>query len=35
GKQFYIIDDGMTVHSGQMVELKEDKILMKKYLGIS
>ncbi|AXI08183.1 ABC transporter ATP-binding protein [Oceanobacillus zhaokaii] len=35
GKQFYIIDDGKTVHSGQMDELKEDKVLMKKYLGIS
>lgn len=35
GDQFYIIDDGMTVHSGQMEELKEDKVLMKKYLGIS
>ncbi|RDW18953.1 ABC transporter ATP-binding protein [Oceanobacillus chungangensis] len=35
GKKFYIIDDGRTVHSGQMDELKEDKVLMKKYLGIS
>ncbi|MFD2046705.1 ABC transporter ATP-binding protein [Ornithinibacillus salinisoli] len=35
GDQFYIIDDGQTVHDGQMTELKEDKVLMKKYLGIS
>ncbi|MUK88462.1 ATP-binding cassette domain-containing protein [Ornithinibacillus sp. L9] len=35
GDQFYIIDDGQTVHDGQMGELKEDKVLMKKYLGIS
>ncbi|MEC5425621.1 ABC transporter ATP-binding protein [Virgibacillus sp. C22-A2] len=35
GDQFYIIDDGQMVHSGQMEELKEDKAIMKKYLGIS
>ncbi|SHF81808.1 ABC transporter ATP-binding protein [Ornithinibacillus halophilus] len=35
GDQFYIIDDGQTIHNGQMEELKEDKVLMKKYLGIS
>ncbi len=35
GIRFYIIDDGVTVHSGEMDELKEDKQSMKKYLGIS
>lgn len=35
GKEFYILDDGKTVHQGQMEELKEDRILMKQYLGIS
>ncbi|MFS0674469.1 ABC transporter ATP-binding protein [Ornithinibacillus sp. 179-J 7C1 HS] len=35
GDQFYIIDDGQTVHNGLMGELKEDKALMKKYLGVS
>lgn len=35
GDQFYIIDDGQTVHSGQMGELRDDKALMKKYLGIA
>ncbi|MHA6250504.1 ABC transporter ATP-binding protein [Oceanobacillus sp. CAU 1775] len=35
GDQFYIIDDGNTVHQGKMDELKQDKVLMKKYLGIS
>ncbi|WP_087974657.1 ABC transporter ATP-binding protein [Oceanobacillus rekensis] len=35
GNQFFIIDDGKTVHEGQMEELKNDKGLMKKYLGIS
>jgi branched-chain amino acid transport system ATP-binding protein len=35
GDQFYIIDDGITVHEGQMEELKQDKVRMKKYLGIS
>lgn len=35
GDQFYIIDDGQTVHNGQMDELKNDKKLMKKYLGIA
>lgn len=34
GDQFYIIDDGQTVHSGRMEELQEDKAVMKKYLGI-
>ena len=35
GKEFYILDDGRTVHHGQMEELKDDKVLMKQYLGIS
>jgi branched-chain amino acid transport system ATP-binding protein len=35
GDRFYIIDDGQTVHNGLMGELKEDKALMKKYLGVS
>ncbi|WP_164670164.1 ABC transporter ATP-binding protein [Virgibacillus doumboii] len=35
GDRFYIIDDGQTVHNGQMDELKNDKALMKKYLGIA
>ena len=35
GDHFYIIDDGATVHHGKMEELKEDKITMKKYLGIA
>ncbi|MFD1037124.1 ABC transporter ATP-binding protein [Virgibacillus byunsanensis] len=33
--QFHIIDNGQTVHSGQMEDLKNDKVIMKKYLGIS
>lgn len=35
GDQVYIIDDGKTVHEGKMEELKQDRVLMKKYLGIS
>ncbi|WP_078548285.1 ABC transporter ATP-binding protein [Litchfieldia alkalitelluris] len=35
GDQFYIIDDGKTVHHGKMNELKEDEKLRKKYLGIA
>jgi branched-chain amino acid transport system ATP-binding protein len=35
GDRFYIIDDGQTVHNGSMGELIEDKVLMKKYLGVS
>lgn len=34
GNRFYIIDDGRTVHSGVMNELKEDKDLRQKFLGI-
>ena len=35
GDQFYIIDDGQTVHHGEMEELRADKQLREKYLGIS
>jgi branched-chain amino acid transport system ATP-binding protein len=35
GDRFYIIDDGMTVHSGIMDDLKNDKELRKQYLGIA
>jgi branched-chain amino acid transport system ATP-binding protein len=35
GDRFYIIDDGRTVHSGLMKELKEDEQLKKQYLGIA
>lgn len=32
---FYLFDDGRTVHHGQMEELIRDEELKKKYLGIS
>ncbi|WP_010097480.1 ABC transporter ATP-binding protein [Ornithinibacillus scapharcae] len=35
GDRFYIIDDGQTVHNGLMEDLRQDKVLMKKYLGVS
>lgn len=35
GNQFYIIDDGRTVYSGNMSALKENEQLKKKYLGIA
>ncbi|MUV37691.1 Zinc import ATP-binding protein ZnuC [Lentibacillus sp. JNUCC-1] len=35
GDRFFIIDDGKTVHRGEMDALKEDKQTMHKYLGIS
>lgn len=35
GDRFYIIDDGQTVQQGQMNELKQDGVLLQKYLGIS
>ncbi|MRH43654.1 ATP-binding cassette domain-containing protein [Aquibacillus halophilus] len=35
GDSFHIIDDGKTVHNGMMSDLKQDKNLMKKYLGIA
>jgi branched-chain amino acid transport system ATP-binding protein len=35
GDRFYIIDDGKTVHSGTMSELKDDEATKRKYLGIA
>jgi branched-chain amino acid transport system ATP-binding protein len=35
GDRFYILDDGRTVHEGQMQELKENAELRKHYLGIA
>lgn len=35
GARFYLIDDGRTVHHGMMQELKENKELREKYLGIA
>lgn len=35
GNDFYLFDDGRTVHHGQMEELIRDEELKKKYLGIS
>jgi branched-chain amino acid transport system ATP-binding protein len=35
GDRFYIIDDGATVHDGQMQSLVKDEELKKKYLGIA
>ena len=35
GDQFYIIDDGRTIHHGEMRELKEDEKIRKQYLGIA
>jgi len=35
GSDFYIFDDGKTVHQGQMEELVQNEELKKKYLGIS
>ncbi len=35
GDYFYIMDDGMVVHSGVMEELVHDEELKSKYLGIS
>lgn len=35
GNDFYLFDDGRTVHKGQMQELVENEELKKKYLGIS
>ncbi|MDO9350807.1 MAG: ABC transporter ATP-binding protein [Deltaproteobacteria bacterium] len=35
GTDFYLFDDGRTVHHGQMDELIRDEELKKKYLGIS
>ncbi|MEH7381656.1 ABC transporter ATP-binding protein [Bacillus sp. JJ1533] len=35
GDRFFIIDDGRTVHRGDMKELKENEQLRKQYLGIA
>ncbi len=35
GNDFYLFDDGKTVHQGQMEELVQNEELKKKYLGIS
>jgi branched-chain amino acid transport system ATP-binding protein len=35
GDYFYILDDGMVVHSGLMEDLVNDEDLKSKYLGIS
>lgn len=35
GDQFYIIDEGKTVHNGKMQDLKENKDIRRKYLGIA
>lgn len=35
GDDYYIIDDGRTVHTGMMKELKENEALKKEYLGIA
>lgn len=35
GDSFYILDDGVTVHSGNMKDLKKDEELKRKYLGIA
>ncbi|UII56925.1 ABC transporter ATP-binding protein [Cytobacillus spongiae] len=35
GDRFYIIDDGKTATSGEMKQLKEDKEMRRKYLGIA
>lgn len=35
GDYFYIMDNGKIVHNGFMHELKEDKEMCHKYLGIS
>ena len=35
GDDYYILDDGVVVHSGKMPELVEDEELKSRYLGIS
>ena len=35
GDSYYIIDDGRTVHSGRMEELKANDAMKKEYLGIA
>jgi branched-chain amino acid transport system ATP-binding protein len=34
GDHFYILDDGMVVHDGNMVDLVDDDELKSRYLGI-
>lgn len=35
GDEFYLFDDGKTVHKGEMKELVQDEELKRRYLGIS
>ncbi|AMX83408.1 ABC transporter ATP-binding protein [Geobacillus subterraneus] len=35
GDDFYIIDNGRTVYSGKMEQLREDKEMCRQYLGIT
>ncbi|WP_216828381.1 ABC transporter ATP-binding protein [Alkalihalobacterium elongatum] len=35
GDRFYILDDGHSVHSGEMEELKQNEELKRQYLGIA
>jgi len=35
GDEFYLFDDGKTVHKGEMKELVQNEELKKRYLGIS
>ena len=35
GDHFYILDDGIVVHSGNMQDLVDDDELKSRYLGIS
>ncbi|MGZ3558290.1 MAG: ABC transporter ATP-binding protein [Thermodesulfobacteriota bacterium] len=35
GDDFYLFDDGKTIHKGEMKELVQDEELKKRYLGIS
>ena len=34
GDHYYILDDGLAVHSGEMADLADDDELKKRYLGI-
>jgi branched-chain amino acid transport system ATP-binding protein len=34
GDDFYLIDDGRTVHQGSMAVLIADQALKKRYLGV-
>ena len=35
GDRFYILDDGVVVHSGNMAEIVDDDEMKSRYLGIS